>query len=115
MGLEQVQLEIERFAEDRDWAQFHTVRNLVLAIQSEVGELAEVVQWIPDAEITDDWLKENRQRLSEEWADVFIYLLRLAQIAGIDPEDAALSKILSNANKYPVDKAKGNARKYSEL
>ena len=115
MSIEDFQREIAQFAEDRDWTQFHTVRNLILAIQAEVGELAEVVQWISDVDITDDWLQANRQRLSEEWADVFIYLMRLAQISGIDPLDAAHEKIRINSEKYPVEKAKGNARKYSDL
>lgn len=115
MGIEHVQREIDQFAEDRDWAQFHTVRNLILAIQAEVGELAELVQWIPDSEMSDDWLLANRPRLSEEWADVFIYLLRLAQVAGIDPEVAALEKIRQNSEKYPIDKARGKATKYTEL
>ena len=115
MSLDHLQREIEQFAVDRDWVQFHTVRSLILAIQAEVGELAEVVQWIPDGDIDDAWLDTNRERLSEEWADVFIYLLRLATVAGIEPERAALAKIRLNADKYPVDKAKGNARKYSEL
>lgn len=115
MGLEQVQKEIEQFALERDWTQFHTVRNLILAIQAEVGELAELVQWIPDSEISDGWLDANRLRLAEEWADVFIYLLRLAQVAGIEPESAALNKIRINREKYPVEKAKGTAKKYTDL
>lgn len=115
MEFDPVQTAIKQFAEDRDWAQFHTVRNLILAIQAEAGELAEVVQWVHDTEITDHWLDANRLRLSEEWADVLIYLLRLAQVAGIDPVGAALDKIRSNEEKYPVEKAKGNAKKYTEL
>ena len=115
MGIEQIQDEIEKFAEERDWAQFHTVRSLILAIQAEVGELAELVQWTPDSEISDGWLEVNRSRLSEEWADVFIYLLRLAQIAKIEPESAALNKIRINGEKYPVEKARGNAKKYTDL
>ena len=115
MGLEQIQGAIEQFAEDRDWAQFHTVRNLILATQDEVGELAEVVQWVADVDLTEDWLASNRQRLSEEWADVFIYLLRLAQVAGIDPETAAMEKIGLNAEKYPVEKVRGKATKYTDL
>ena len=115
MGIEQVQQEIEKFAVERDWSQFHTVRNLILAIQAEVGELAELVQWIPDGEIDGGWLDANRERFSEEWADVFIYLLRLAQVADIEPVSAALNKIRNNDEKYPVEKAKGTAKKYTDL
>lgn len=115
MGLEEIQIEVQRFTEARDWEQFHTIRNLVFALQAELGELAELVQWVPDRDIDDRWIEANRQRLSEEWADVFIYLLRLAQVAGIQPETAALEKIRMNAEKYPVDKARGNATKYSNL
>lgn len=63
----------------------------------------------------EEWLKENRHRIAEKWADVFIYLLRLAQVAGFDAETAALEKIAINGQKYPISACKGNARKYSEL
>jgi dCTP diphosphatase len=115
MSTENLQERIRAFAQERDWQQFHTPRSLVMAMQSELGELAEIMQWIPDAEITENWMDENRERLAEEIADVYIYLLRLADVTSIDVDSAANTKIDRNAEKYPVHLSKGHARKYTEL
>lgn len=110
-----LQLELQKFADERDWDQFHSVRNLVLAVIGEAGELAEVLQWVGDDK-TGGFLEDGgRQRLSEEIADVFIYLVRLADKAGVDLESAVRDKLLSNSQKYPVDQARGNAKKYTEF
>jgi len=115
MTINSLQASIAQFAADRDWEQFHTVRSLVLAIQAELGELSEIVQWTPDQEMTPEWMANHRTRLGEEIADVFIYLLRLTEVAGIDLEDATRLKLESNAMKYPVALAHGNAKKYTEF
>jgi NTP pyrophosphatase (non-canonical NTP hydrolase) len=84
-------------------------------MQSELGELAELVQWTPDVDLTPDWVVENQDRLSEEIADVFIYLVRLADVLGLDVEEIAMRKIASNHERYPIEKSRGNAKKYTEF
>ena len=116
MELEDFIKRVDALALERDWAQFHSVRNLVLAIVGEVGELAEVFQWISDDQIEAFLAKpENQARLKEELADVLIYALRLASVSGVNVMEALEAKFASNAEKYPVDKSKGSARKYSDL
>jgi len=115
MTFEPLQQQIDNFATERDWDQFHLPRSLILALQSELGELAEIVQWTPDSRMDAEWLAEHRDRLSEEMSDVLIYLLRLASVLEIDLETAAIHKIDANAKKYPVEKARGSAQKYTEL
>ena len=106
---------IRSFAEARDWGQFHTPRNLVLALAGEVGELAALLQWTPDDEIVT-WLKDdaNRLALEAEMADVFAYLLRLADVAGVDLAAALSAKTQLNETRYPQDRAKGSAEKYTK-
>ena len=106
---------MQKFADERDWDQFHSVRNLVLALLGEAGEVAEVLQWVSDDEINSFLEDGGRQRLSEELADVLIYLVRLADKAGVDLESAVSDKLASNGEKYPVDQARGNAKKYTEF
>ena len=116
MELEDFIKRIDAFALERDWAQFHSVRNLVLAMVGEVGELAEVFQWVSDDQIEAFLAKpENHARLQEELADVLMYALRLASVSGVDVMGALEAKIASNAEKYPVDKSKGNSIKYTEM
>ena len=107
---------ITKFAADRDWEQFHSVKNLILALVGEVGELAEIVQWISDEKIEeffDD--PKNHARFEEELADILVYLLRLASIRNIDLEGALNRKMEINEEKYPVNKSKGSAKKYTEF
>ena len=107
---------ITKFAADRDWEQFHSVKNLILALVGEVGELAEIVQWISDEKIEeffDD--PKNQARFEEELADILVYLLRLASIRNIDLEGALNRKMEINEEKYPVNKSKGSAKKYTEF
>ena len=100
------------FAQDRDWDQFHSVKNLILALVGEVGELSEVFQWLNEAQISN-LNEEDRDRAEEELADVFLYLIRLADKLDIDLIEAANAKLSLNAEKYPVEAAKGNAVKYN--
>jgi len=100
------------FAQDRDWDQFHSVKNLILALVGEVGELSEVFQWLNEAQISN-LNEEDRDRAEEELADVFLYLIRLADKLDIDLIEAANAKLRLNAEKYPVEAAKGNAVKYN--
>ena len=107
-----LQKEIATFASERDWEKFHTVKNLVLALLGEAGELASVVQWLEevDKEFLDS-NKEVRQDLADELADVFIYLIRLADVSGIDILKAAQEKMQKNSDRYTVEKSFGNAEK----
>ena len=107
---------IQKFSDDRDWDQFHNPSNLVLALMSEVGELAELIQWKSTAEVSD-YLQtpEGRDRFSEEVADVAIYLIRICQKSGIDFIQIIENKLKINELKYPVDKSRGNSSKYTEL
>jgi dCTP diphosphatase len=116
MDLEVLTQRVDLFAAERDWEQFHSVRSLILALVGEVGELAEVVQWTSDAEMTA-FLEapENKGRLGEEIADVLLYALRLASVAKISPVDALEAKLLINDQKYPIDKSKGSSAKCDRL
>jgi len=115
VDLEDLEAKIRRFAAEREWDQFHSVRNLLFALVGEVGEVTELLQWIDDSEV-GGWLNGGgRERLGEELADVLIYLVRLADKAGIDLSNAVSTKLEMNEAKYPVRLAKGNAQKYTEL
>ena len=113
MNIKEIQDKLAKFAEERDWDQFHSPKNLVMALTSEVGELNELFQWLTEEQssMKDDIGKVEEIR--KEIADIFIYLLRLADKLDIDIEEAIREKIEINAKKYPIDLAKGNATKYN--
>ena len=102
------------FVRERDWEQFHSPKNLAMALSAEAGELLEVFQWLTEAQSRELDAKA-RAAVSDEIADVLLYLVRLSDQLGIDPVVSAQRKLLDNERKYPVDKARGNARKYTEL
>ena len=105
---------LRRFAAARDWQQFHTPKNLAMALSVEAAELLEHFQWLtPEQSARLD--KKRKRAVEDEIADVLLYLTRLADVLKIDPLAAARRKIRVNARKYPVSRAKGNARKYSEF
>lgn len=101
------------FAEARDWNQFHSPKNLSMALSAEVAEIIEHFQWLTE-EQSKNLPKDKLEEIETELADTFIYLIRLADKLDIDLMEAAVSKIELNELKYPVDKAKGNAKKYTE-
>jgi len=108
--------EILRFRDARDWEQFHTPKNLAAAIAIEAAELQEHFLWKSDAEIKAEQLNSNkRDKVVEELADVIIFTLLLAERFDVDIDRAVRRKLASNARKYPVKKARGNARKYTEF
>ncbi|WP_019024218.1 MULTISPECIES: nucleotide pyrophosphohydrolase [unclassified Thioalkalivibrio] len=113
-SLEELASRVETFVEERDWAQFHSPKNLSMALAGEVGELIEHFQWVTQ-EQSRDLSGDVREAVTQEIADVQIYLLLLARKLDIDLVQAASDKLEMNARKYPVEKAHGNARKYSEL
>ena len=102
------------FAAAREWDQFHSPKNLAMALSAEAGELLETFQWLTEAQSRNP-MPEVRAAAAEEAADVLLYLIRLCDQLGIDPIAAADRKMLANAAKYPVDKARGNSKKYTEF
>jgi len=105
---------LAEFAAERDWDQFHSPKNLAMALAAEAGELLEHFQWLTE-EQSAALSAEEREVVALELADIQVYLVRLADKLGIDLVAAAHRKIDLNAEKYPADKARGNARKYTEL
>lgn len=102
------------FAADRDWDQFHSPRNLATALAVEAAELLEPFQWLTEEQGRDP-PAETRTAVEEELADVLLYLVRLADKMDVDLAEAARAKLAQNAAKYPIDKAKGSSRKYTDL
>jgi dCTP diphosphatase len=112
--LEALKETVRAFARERDWEQFHTPKNLAMAMSVEAAEVVEIFQWLTDKQ-AQALNKEEREHLSDELADTFVYLLKLADAYGIDLVEAARKKMVKNAKKYPVAKAKGSAKKYDAL
>ncbi len=111
-SLHQLRERINAFVAERDWAQFHTPKNLAMAMIVEAAELVEQFQWDTPAE-SQVLTPEKREAVSHELADTFVYLLRIAEVLQIDLVEAAHQKIDLNAKKYPVEKAKGSNAKYT--
>ncbi len=105
---------LRAFAAERDWDPFHSPRNLATALAVEAAELLEPFQWLDDAQARD-LPPETRAAVEEEMADVLLYLVRLADKLDVDLEQAARAKMARNAEKYPVEKARGSSRKYDRL
>jgi NTP pyrophosphatase (non-canonical NTP hydrolase) len=102
------------FAAEREWDQFHSPKNLAMALSVEVAELVEHFQWLGE-DASRSLSADKLQKVREEAADVLVYLIRLADKLGLDLAAAARDKIAANALKYPVEKARGSIRKYTEL
>jgi NTP pyrophosphatase (non-canonical NTP hydrolase) len=112
-ALTQLRDAIREFTRERDWDQFHTPKNLAASVSIEAGELLEQFQWLQSGEASE----LGAARLTEvrhEMADVFVYLIRLADKLDIDLASAVLEKLALNRAKYPAEKVKGDARKYDE-
>lgn len=115
-SLEDLTKRLVAFRNARDWRQFHTLKDLIVSLNLEAAELLELVQWKPDTVFESDCQEPpTRDRLAEECADVLLYLLLIAERSGLDLIEAADAKISANDRKYPVEKARGNAKKYTEL
>lgn len=112
--LESIRSQLRTFAAERDWDQFHSPKNLASALAVEAAELLEHFQWLTEAE-SQQLPPETLTAVSSEIADVLLYLIRISDKLGIDLTAAANAKIAVNATKYPVDKAHGNSKKYTEL
>jgi dCTP diphosphatase len=105
---------LRQFAAERDWDQFHSPKNLASALAVEAAELLEPFQWLTEDE-SRKLSAADLARVREEMADVLNYLVRLADKLDVDLLEAARDKIVKNALKYPAEKARGSARKYSEI
>lgn len=108
--------EIETFIKDRDWDQFHSVKNLSMALNVESSELLEIFQWMTEEK--SNQLKDDpvlMEKVRDEVADIFFFLMRISAKADINLEEALLEKLKKNAKKYPVEKARGSSKKYTEL
>ncbi|GAA5072299.1 nucleotide pyrophosphohydrolase [Lysobacter panacisoli] len=114
MDLANIQRRIREFRDARDWMQFHNPKNLAISIVLEATELLEHFQWKSPDE-SEAHAKAARDDIADEIADVSVYLIELADNLGIDLEQAILRKLDKNAAKYPAEKSKGNAKKYTEL
>ena len=110
--LEKTKKRLREFNEERDWDQFHSPKNLTMALAGEVGELIEHFQWLTEKE-SRELSGEKLEKASEEIADIQIYLIQLADKLNIDIGEAVEKKIEINRLKYPQDKAKGSAKKYN--
>jgi NTP pyrophosphatase (non-canonical NTP hydrolase) len=113
-SIQELQETLRQFASDRNWEQFHSPKNLAMALSVEAGELLEQFQWKSESE-SKNLRPEERVLVGQEAADVFLYLIRLADLLNIDLIDAAREKLLVNADKYPVEKSFGSSKKYTEL
>ena len=111
-NLYNIQKKLEQFNSDRDWDQFHSPRNTAMALSVEAGELLECFLWFKDEQQIPE---EKRAHIAEEAADVLTCLLNFCSRAHIDLPKAFADKIAKNAAKYPVEKARGTAKKYDEL
>ena len=116
MDIKKIQNKLKDFAKKRDWEKFHNLKNLAISINIESSELLEIFQWADKEEIEEKiYNKDLKRRISDEVADVMLYLIRFSEIAKLDLEEICLKKIQKNSRKYPVKLSKGKSTKYSFL
>ncbi|HZF59078.1 MAG TPA: nucleotide pyrophosphohydrolase [Rubrobacter sp.] len=111
--MEELRVDVKAFIEERDWAQFHSPKNLAMALSVEVSEVVEHFQWLTE-EQSRNLSAQKLADVREEIGDVMIYLTELADKLGLDPVEAARTKVAINKEKYPADLVRGNASKYTE-
>jgi dCTP diphosphatase len=115
-SIEELQARLRDFAARRNWEKFHTPKNLVMALAGEMGELIEIFQWLTPEEATELMMNEKKSdQVRQELADIFGYLIRLADKLDVDLSNALSQKIRTNEAKYPVEKSRGVATKYTEF
>ena len=114
LSIDELMQALRKFAEDREWEQFHSPKNLACSVSVEAAELLELFQWLTD-EQSRRLPAQKLHAVGEELADVFLYLLQLADKLNMDIMDLAERKLAANVLKYPADQARGNAKKYTEL
>lgn len=113
MNIEQIKQQIQKFSDDRNWDEFHNPKNLVMALNGEVGELNEIFQWL-NFEESINLPQDVLEHTKEEIADIAIYLIRICMKLNIDLEDAILTKMIKNEEKYPVQTSQSGSKKYSK-
>ena len=115
VDIQNLSVALDKFATDRNWEQFHSPKNLILALTGEVGELAEIFQWMGDVEARSAGeTAASAQAVKDELADVLFYLVRLASVLKVDLNAASTEKLRRNALKYPVETSHGNSTKYNK-
>jgi dCTP diphosphatase len=114
MSFDALRSQIVAFRDERDWDQFHHPKELAIALSIEASELLEHFLWKSSTEVSDR-IESKREEIADELADVAVYLIELADKVGVDLEEAIQRKMAKNAVKYPVEKAKGSNKKYSEF
>ena len=115
MDIKKIQKKLENFAKDRNWEQFHTPKNLTMALSVEVAELVEIFQWSNSGGLDEIKDPETRKKIEEEIADVLIYLIKISGKLDLDLEKIINQKIEKNEKKYPIEKSFGNSKKYTDL
>lgn len=116
IDLDKLTKSITQFSEERDWDQFHSIKNLSMALSVETSELLEIFQWVTESQSNEVRINmELKKKVEEEVADIFIYLLRIVHKSNIDLQQAVENKMIKNAEKYPIDKSKGSSKKYNEF
>tara|TARA_Y100000591_G_C21553170_1_gene554741 strand:- start:301 stop:663 length:363 start_codon:yes stop_codon:yes gene_type:complete len=115
INIEVIKKKLRDFSKERNWEQYHSPKNLVMALSVEVAELVEIFQWSNEGglDVIED--ADQKIKIEKEIADIFNYLVKLIDMLDIDIEEVSLNKIKENAKKYPIDKVKGRSAKYSEL
>lgn len=114
MNIDRLQEKIRNFAHERDWQQFHSPKNIVMALNVEAGELMEHFQWMSERDSHHIRGDEKQERINEEIADVAIYLLRLCDLLQVNLPGEIEKKMRKNADKYPISKVYGSSKKYDE-
>ena len=107
MNLNKVNQKIKSFVKARDWDQFHSPKNLAMALSVEASELVEIFQWLKESDIK----KIDKEKVADEIADIFFYLLRISKKMNVDIEQSFHNKMIKNIKKYPVQLSKGNSNK----
>ena len=112
MDISNIQNQLKEFASERDWEQFHTPKNIAMALSVESSELVEIFQWLKPEE-SQQPSKKQLELIHSEVADIAMYLLRFCDLLNVNLEKAIEEKLVKNAEKYPVSLSKGNAQKYN--
>ena len=112
MDINNIQNQLQNFASERDWEQFHTPKNIAMALSVECSELVEIFQWLnlEESKLPD---KMQLELINNEVADIAMYLLRFCDLLDLNLENAIQEKLVKNAEKYPINLSKGNAKKYN--
>ncbi|TLS73167.1 nucleotide pyrophosphohydrolase [Aliarcobacter thereius] len=113
MNIEKIKQRIQKFSDDRNWEEFHNPKNLIMALNGEVGELNEIFQWL-NFEESINLPEDVKEHTKEEIADIAIYLIRICMKLEINLEDAILNKMTKNEAKYPSETSQGGSKKYSK-